>query len=87
MAVFMGAFPVMPGKEDEARKFAKETVDHEPEFRASQERSGVTRESSWTGRRRRIDIERRFRFRFARRPSVSLGFRRYPPRTSRSRVG
>ena len=44
MAVFMGAFPVMAGKEDEARKFAKETMDREPEFRASQERSGVTRE-------------------------------------------
>ena len=44
MAVFMGAFPVIEGKEDEARKFAKETMDREPEFRASQERTGITHE-------------------------------------------
>lgn len=44
MAVFMGAFPVVPGKEDEARQFAKETLEREQEFRASQQRSGVTRE-------------------------------------------
>ena len=44
MAVFMGAFPVVAGKDDEARKFAEETLEREPEFRASQERSGITRE-------------------------------------------
>ena len=44
MAVFMGAFPVVGGKEDEARKFAKKTLDREQEFRASQQRTGITRE-------------------------------------------
>jgi hypothetical protein len=27
MAIFMGAFPVLPGKEDEPRKFAQEASD------------------------------------------------------------
>ncbi len=27
MAVFLGAFPVLPGKEDEVRKFTEETND------------------------------------------------------------
>jgi len=44
MAVFLGAFPVLPGKEDEARKFAQETLDRRDEFDASQQRFGVTKE-------------------------------------------
>ena len=44
MAVFMGAFPVLPGKEDEARKFAQETLDRIDEFEASERRFGVTKE-------------------------------------------
>ena len=40
MAVFMGAFPVLPGKEDEVRKFAQETLDRSDEFEASERRSG-----------------------------------------------
>jgi len=44
MAVFMGAFPVLPGKEDEARKFAQETLDRIDEFEASERRSGITKE-------------------------------------------
>jgi hypothetical protein len=43
----MGAFPVVEGKDDEARKFARETLDREAEFRASQERLGVT-EEEWS---------------------------------------
>jgi hypothetical protein len=44
MAVFLGAFPVLPGKEDEPRKFAQETLDRGEEFDASQRRFGVTME-------------------------------------------
>lgn len=44
MAVFMGAFPVVPGKEDEARKFAEETLGRREEFSASQKRGGTTKE-------------------------------------------
>lgn len=44
MAVFLGAFPVVEGKEDEARKFAQETLDRGDEFEASQQRYGVTKE-------------------------------------------
>ena len=44
MAVFMGAFPVLPGKEDEPRKFAEETLGRREELEASQQRSGVTKE-------------------------------------------
>jgi hypothetical protein len=44
MAVFMGAFPVLPGKEDEARKFAQETLDRRDEFEESERRVGITKE-------------------------------------------
>ena len=44
MAVFMGAFPVLPGKEDEPRKFAEETLGRREELEASQQRFGVTKE-------------------------------------------
>ena len=44
MAVFMGAFPVLPGKEDQVRKFARETLDRIDEFSASEARLGVTKE-------------------------------------------
>jgi hypothetical protein len=44
MAVFMGAFPVLPGKEDESRKFAQETLDRSDEFDASQRKLGITKE-------------------------------------------
>jgi hypothetical protein len=44
MAVFLGAFPVVPGKEDDARKFAKETMARGAEWAASQEKNGVTKE-------------------------------------------
>ena len=44
MAVFLGAFPVLEGKDDEARKFAQETRDRREEFEASQQRLGVTKE-------------------------------------------
>jgi hypothetical protein len=44
MAVFMGAFPVMPGKEDEARKFAQETLERREEFDRSQDRLRTTRD-------------------------------------------
>jgi hypothetical protein len=44
MAVFMGAFPVLEGKEDDARKFARETLDRRDELDESQERIGVTKE-------------------------------------------
>ena len=44
MAVFMGAFPVLPGKDDEARKFARETMeDRREEFNASQKRLNTTK--------------------------------------------
>jgi hypothetical protein len=44
MAVFMGAFPVLPGKEDQARKFARDVLDRGDELAAAQSRAGVTRE-------------------------------------------
>ena len=44
MAVFLGAFPVLPGKEDDARKFAQDTMARRDEFTASQKKSGVTKE-------------------------------------------
>jgi hypothetical protein len=44
MAVFMGAFPVLPGKEEELRKFAEETRSRRGEFDASQQRLGITEE-------------------------------------------
>jgi hypothetical protein len=44
MAVFLGAFPVLEGKDDEARKFAQETLDRIDEFAASERRLGVTKE-------------------------------------------
>jgi hypothetical protein len=44
MAVFLGAFPVLSGKEDEPRKFAEETLERREEFEASQRRLGVTKE-------------------------------------------
>ena len=48
MAVFNGAFPILPGKLDDARAFAKETMgSHGADFDAAQRRAGVTRET-WT---------------------------------------
>jgi hypothetical protein len=44
MAVFMGAFPVLAGKEEEPRKFARETLDRSEELDASQRRLAVTNE-------------------------------------------
>jgi hypothetical protein len=44
MAVFMGAFPVLPGKEDDARTLAQETLDRREEYEPSQRRLGVTKE-------------------------------------------
>jgi hypothetical protein len=44
MAVFMAAFPVLPGKEDDARKLAEETRGRIDEFGASQKRLGITKE-------------------------------------------
>ncbi|HZQ85535.1 MAG TPA: hypothetical protein VFA83_11885 [Acidimicrobiales bacterium] len=44
MPVFLGAFPVLPGKADEVRKFAQETLGRGEEFSASQRASGVSRE-------------------------------------------
>jgi hypothetical protein len=44
MGVFMGAFPVLEGKDDDGRKFAQETRDRGEEFAASQKRFGLTRE-------------------------------------------
>src|SRR6266576_1920385 len=44
MATFMAAFPVLAGKEDDARKLAQETMGRGEEFSASQKRGGVTRE-------------------------------------------
>jgi hypothetical protein len=45
MAVFMGAFPVLAGKDGEPRKFAEETLGRRDEFDASQQRCGITKES------------------------------------------
>ena len=47
MAVFMGAFPVLPGKEDEPRKFAQETLDRREDFEASQGRLNIS-EEEWS---------------------------------------
>ncbi len=44
MAVFLGAFPVLPGKADDVRKFAQETLGRGDELAASQKKSGITRE-------------------------------------------
>ena len=44
MATFIGAFPVLPGKDDDVRKFAQETTGRGEEFSASQKRGGVTKE-------------------------------------------
>ena len=44
MATFIGAFPVLPGKDDDAHKFAQETMGRSEEFSASQKRGGVTKE-------------------------------------------
>ena len=46
MAVFNGAFPVLPGKLDDARAFAKETMGaRRSGFDEAQQRGGVTRET------------------------------------------
>lgn len=46
MAVFNGAFPVLPGKVGAARAFAKETMGpRRSGFDESQKRGGVTRET------------------------------------------
>ena len=48
MAVFNGAFPILPGKLDDARAFAEETMgSHRGGLRRRAERAGVTRET-WT---------------------------------------
>jgi hypothetical protein len=44
MPTFMGAFPVLEGKEDEVRKFAEEVLGRMEEYNASQKRVGTTRE-------------------------------------------
>jgi hypothetical protein len=44
MAVFMGAFPVLAGKEGDAKTFAQETLDRIDEFAASQARLNATAE-------------------------------------------
>jgi hypothetical protein len=46
MAVFNGAFPVLPGKEDAGRAFAKETMGaRRSGYDESQKRGGITRET------------------------------------------
>ena len=46
MAVFNGAFPVLPGKVDTARTFAKETMGpRRSGYDESQKRGGITRET------------------------------------------
>jgi hypothetical protein len=46
MAVFNAAFPVLPGKVDAARAFAKETMGGQRSgYDASQKRGGITRET------------------------------------------
>jgi hypothetical protein len=48
MAVFNGAFPVLPGKEDAIRSFTKEVFGSRLEqFNAQQAKAGITRET-WT---------------------------------------
>ena len=44
MASFIGAFPLLPGKDNDARKFAQETMGRSEEFSESQKRGGVTKE-------------------------------------------
>ena len=44
MATVIGAFPVLPGKDDDARKFAQEVLGRGEEFSASQKRGGATKE-------------------------------------------
>jgi hypothetical protein len=44
MATFIGAFPVLAGKEDEVRKLAQETLGRMEEYNASQKRVGTTKE-------------------------------------------
>jgi hypothetical protein len=46
MAVFNGAFPVLPGRVDAARAFAKETMgSRRAGYDESQKRGGITRET------------------------------------------
>ena len=46
MAVFQGAFPILPGKTDAARAFASEIAgSRKAEFNDMQKRSGTTRET------------------------------------------
>ncbi len=46
MAVFNGAFPILPGKVDAARAFAKAVAgDRKADFSAMQKHSGTTRET------------------------------------------
>ena len=46
MAVFNGAFPILPGKIDAARKFASDVAgSRKGEFTTMQKRSGTTRET------------------------------------------
>ena len=48
MAVFNGAFPVLPGKLDDGRAFAKETMGAQRAgYDEIQKRNGITRET-WT---------------------------------------
>ena len=44
MAVFLGAFPVLQGREDEPREFARETLERRNEFEESQRRLKVSKE-------------------------------------------
>jgi hypothetical protein len=44
VAVFLGAFPVLPGKSDEARKLADDTMARSEEFNTSQRNGGITKE-------------------------------------------
>ncbi|MGI8927473.1 MAG: hypothetical protein ACR2HN_12625 [Tepidiformaceae bacterium] len=46
MAVFNGAFPVLPGREDEARAFARDVVGpRRVGYEATQRRGGIMRET------------------------------------------
>jgi hypothetical protein len=46
MAVFNGAFPVLPGKVEDARAFAKDTMGAQRSgYDESQKRGGITRET------------------------------------------
>jgi hypothetical protein len=44
MPTFLGAFPVLEGKEDAVRKFAEEVRGRMEDYNAAQKRSGTTRE-------------------------------------------